>query len=208
MRNAVRRIKRSLRGCKFGLSLRLCLFEEEYSLDLFGYLIALPFMDRFLREPKNIMESWGIYAHERSVVLCWADHTKFIYLPWAWEHVSHEVRRPDGSWVPYVAEYEKDKEPDGKEVLSFPYTYVLKNGEKQEATAEVYVGRRTWVWRWFQWLGWPRMVCQSIDVRFDREIGERSGSWKGGCIGTGYEMRPNETAEQTLRRMELERVFD
>jgi len=42
---------------------------------------------------------------------------------------------------------------------------------------------------------------------FDREIGERSGSWKGGCIGCGWDMKPGETAEQTLRRMESERTF-
>jgi hypothetical protein len=45
-------------------------------------------------------------------------------------------------------------------------------------------------------------------VEFDREVGERSGTWKGGCIGCGYKMLPGETIAQAIRRMEAERVFD
>jgi hypothetical protein len=51
------------------------------------------------------------------------------------------------------------------------------------------------------------MVSTTLDVKFDDEVGERSGSWKGGTIGCSYEMLPNETPEQTLRRMEKEREF-
>jgi len=44
-------------------------------------------------------------------------------------------------------------------------------------------------------------------VKFSDEVGERTGSWKGGVIGTGSEMRPGESPEQCLRRMERERKF-
>lgn len=201
------RIRRSMRDCKLKPSFRLCLFEEEYCLDFFGFLIALPFMDRWHREPHEIMESWGLYYFETSLVFCFGRKSKHIYMPWMWYHCKAEVRRPDGSWVPYVGSYEHDKEPDGRETLQFPYRYVLKSGEVQEATATVYVERRTWRMKAFPWLPWPRKIRQSIDVAFDREIGERSGSWKGGCIGCGWDMKPGETAEQTLRRMESEREF-
>ena len=36
---ATYRIRRSLEGCHFKLSLGLCLFEGGYCLDLFGFLI-------------------------------------------------------------------------------------------------------------------------------------------------------------------------
>lgn len=62
-------------------------------------------------------------------------------------------------------------------------------------------------WRWFQWLPWPRMVKRSIDIRFDDEVGERTGSWKGGCIGWGFDWRHGETMLDALRRMEAERKF-
>jgi len=56
-------------------------------------------------------------------------------------------------------------------------------------------------------LGWPRWTKESIDVEFSGEVGERSGSWKGGCIGCSYDLRPDETMLCTLRRMEKEQSF-
>lgn len=207
MRSWKYRVKMSLRGCSLRPRLRLCLFEEEFCLDLFGFLIALPFMDRWRREPHEIMEAWGIYYFESSLVICFGRSSKYIYMPWMWDHCKTEVRRADGSWVPYVASYDEGKEPDGRELQTFSYRYTLRSGEVQEATATVHAERRTWKWRMFPWLPWPRKVRQDLDVHFDREMGERAGSWKGGCIGCGWDMQPSESMEQTLRRMEAERVF-
>lgn len=225
-----KRIRRSLRGCSFKPSFRLCLFEEGFCFDLFGFLIALPFLDRLAREPYELMESWGVYLNGvesqwkfDSIVLCWGDHTKFLHMPWEWKHIKHEVRRADGSWVPFVGGWEvgrdiknKDgqvvikggKEPDGREELSFPYRYVLRSGEIQERIATVHVERREWRRKWTYWFPFFAKRRQSIDVRFDNEVGERTGSWKGGVVGCGYTMLPNETPEMTLRRMEQERIFD
>lgn len=45
-------------------------------------------------------------------------------------------------------------------------------------------------------------------VEFDDEVGERTGSWKGGCTGCSYEWERNETMLSALRRMEATRKFD
>ena len=202
------RLKRSLEGCRFRLSFGLCLFEEGYSFDLFGFLIALPFLDRFAREPHEIMESWRVYYFERELWFCWGRHTKCVYMPWMLKHIKCEVMRPDGTWVPYVACYEHDKEPDGRWQESYPYSYTLRNGEVQNRIATVYVERREWRQKWIQWCPFFALKRKSIEVSFDDEVGERTGSWKGGTIGCGYEMLAGETAEQTLRRMEQERIFN
>lgn len=217
------RVKQSLRDCRAELSLRLCLFEEEFCLDLFGFLIALPFLDRWHREPHEIMESWGVYYHESSVVWCWGDYTKFFHMPWDYDHIKHEVMRPDGSWVPFVGSWETGepvkntdgkvvfegfKEPDGRWVGVYSYRYTLKSGEVQERTATVYVERREWRQKWLKWTPLFAKVRKSIDYTFSDEVGERAGSWKGGCISSGETMRKGETPEQTFRRMERERVFD
>ena len=47
------RITRSLEGCRFKLSLGLLMFEDGFSLDLFGFLIALPFLDRYVRTERD-----------------------------------------------------------------------------------------------------------------------------------------------------------
>lgn len=58
-------------------------------------------------------------------------------------------------------------------------------------------------WHWIE----DCMKWRGIDVDFDGEVGERTGSWKGGTVGCSYESRPGETPVQTLRRMERERRF-
>ena len=87
------------------------------------------------------------------------------------------------------------------------YTYVLKSGEVQKRKATIYADRMEWRWNALQWLPWPRLVRDSINVSFDGEVGEETGSRKGGTIGCGYTMKPGEKAIDTLRRMERERKF-
>jgi len=208
MRSFLERLKRSSRGCRLRPSIGLDLFEEGYCADFFGYLIPLPFLDRWHREPEEIVDRWGFYIHDKTIVFDWGDklHKRWRF-PWDLEHLKCEVMRPDGTWAKEVNSWE-DGEPDGRWEGKFPYRYVLRNGTVQEVTATVHVERREWRWRCAMWCPWTALVRQSIDIQFSGEVGERSGSWKGGCIGCGYEMLPGETAEQCLRRMEKERVFD
>jgi hypothetical protein len=105
-----------------------------------------------------------------------------INMPWQWKHQEHVIL----------------SEPE-----THPYTYILKNGTVQERTATIQVESRTWTRRWIPW----RKVSRYIDVRFSDEVGERSGSWKGGCIGCSYDLKDGETPLECLRRMERERKF-
>ncbi len=206
-RSFTKELRRSLRDCRPRASLKLCLFEDGYSLCIFGYFIPLLFLDRLVYQPDEIMHSWGFTLMDRSIGLWWGRKSKFISFPWDWKFIKHEVRRPDGSWVPYIAEYE-NKGSDGRWTETYPYRYVLQRGEIQERTATVFVERREWRWLWAKWLSWPSLKRQCIAVEFNDEVGERTGSWKGGCVGCGYDMKPGETPLDTLRRMERERVFD
>jgi hypothetical protein len=105
-----------------------------------------------------------------------------FHMPWAWKHRKHEVL----------------SQPE-----THPYTYTLRSGEVQHRTATIKSEQRTWT-RW--WIPFRR-VSRSIDIDFNSEVGERTGSWKGGVLGCGYEMKPGETPLHTLRRMEAERKF-
>ena len=180
-------------------------------MNFFGFLIALPFLDRWHREPYEIMESWGFYYdyHNASFVLCRGNKTKFIHMPWQYDHMDdkHMVQLEDGSWAPYRPSWRSNGE-DNRFTQKFPYTYTLKNGTVQNVTATVYVSRREWRRKCLWYIPLFAMKRQTLNVDFSDEIGERSGSWKGGCIGCGIDMKKGETAEQSLRRMERERVFD
>jgi hypothetical protein len=105
-----------------------------------------------------------------------------ISMPWEWRHRHHE-------------------ELTGPETHSYRYT--LRSGEVQERTATVKSERRVWTRWWFPW----KRDERSIWVEFNDEVGERTGSWKGGVLGCGYDMKPGETPLATLRRMEQEREF-
>lgn len=128
--------------------------------------------------------------------------------PFEWRHMRHDVRLPDGTWTEHIGSWERHKGDDGREVLTYPYRYALKSGEVQERTATVCVERRTWRPRSLRWTSLFEKEHVSIDVQFSDEVGERSGSWKGGCTGCGYSLLPSESPLDCLRRMERERVFN
>ena len=211
MSSTVYRIKRSLRGCRLRFALGLDLFEEEYCLNFFGFLIALPFLDRWHREPHEMMESWGFYYdyHNASFVLCRGNKTKFIHMPWQYDHLDnkHMVQLEDGTWEPHRSSWDPGGQ-DNRFIQEFEYKYVLKNNVTQLRLAKVYVSRREWRRKCLWYVPWFAMKRQSLNVEFSDEVGERTGSWKGGCIGCGIDMKKGETAEQALRRMERERIFD
>lgn len=110
------------------------------------------------------------------------DPSKAFYMPWAWRHREHKVL----------------SEPE-----THSYIYVLKSGKVQNRMATIKMEYR----RWTRWWIPHKLEKQTIDVTFDKEVGEKSGSWKGGCIGCGYDMKEGESPLDTLRRMEIERKF-
>lgn len=199
-----------------GFALDLCLFGDppHYSLNVRAFWvsvwISLPFLRRFAYDPSDMMDSWGFsYSSEDGALfLRWGARCKILTMPWReWRQVAHEVRREDGSWVPFVGSWEHDKAPDGRHVEQHPYRYLLRSGEKQEVTASVSVERRVRRLKWLRWTRLFQRVTYSIDVNFSDEVGEGRGSWKGGVLGCGWDLRPRETALQCLRRMEQERRF-
>lgn len=161
---------------------------------------------------------WGFWS---TWYLQWGRASKFVHMPWEWSWFRTSVVVPNGlGWVhelarPRVLDRQlpggigyvvlKQKLPHWQQVL--PYEYRLSSGEVQNVTATVSVSEMEWRWRWFLWAPLPRKVKRYIDVEFSGELGERTGSWKGGCTGCSHELLPNETPEESLRRMERTRKF-
>jgi hypothetical protein len=213
----------------FGLSLSLMNWEEDEDWSLHirlgwpNIFIKLPLPRR---KPKDdMMDQWGIAASPASwseVMVHWGEHTKIIHAPWSPTHYRSSILAPDGrSWITEISGHRIPRNavalgeaqcdwwrladvPHWKKEL--PYRYVLQSGEIQNCTATISVEEREWRWRWFPWLPIGK-VARSIDVAFSAEVGERAGSWKGGCIGCGYDLRHDETPEECLARMERERKF-
>jgi hypothetical protein len=147
-------------------------------------------------------------------VWCWGRRTYHLGLPWGLDWVRTSYLRKDGEWEHESKKHGVNKSfwDDSKwgDILwseTHPYTYVLKSGEVQERTAKIKIAEREWRPRWFKWTGLFKFVRKTIEVEFNGEVGERTGSWKGGTTGCGYEMLNGESALECLRRMERERSF-
>lgn len=140
-----------------------------------------------------------------TIFLGWGSWRRSIYMPWHWVFIRHSILMDDGSWRTLArGEWRK---PANAHTETHPYLYVLENGECQARTATI--GVEEWEHRrWFlKWTRFLSRVRRSITVKFNDEVGERTGSWKGGCVGCGYDIRPGERPIDTLRRMERERKF-
>jgi len=106
-----------------------------------------------------------------------------------------------------ISEFEERQAAQATVSQTYDYTYTRKNGEVQQRRATVYVERMTHLAKWYPIVPIKR-VSTDIWVNFNEEVGEGTGSWKGGTVGCGWSMKPTETPLECLRRMESERKFD
>jgi hypothetical protein len=185
----------------------------SFALGWGKFMIYLPFRTRL--EEGCDMPRYGFAVHDDTLWLYrggdYADgQCQNQWLAWNLPFFSYEF---DGHWIKNQ-QLEWVKMGDGLDSWRYrkdhaysethDYTYVLTSGEIQNRTALCTIERRKWHRRWFPWLTKER---QEIDIEFSDEVGERSGTWKGGTIGCGYEMLQGDTIESCLRRMERERKF-
>lgn len=200
--------------CNFGVTYSIgSYFSKWHQIH-----IALGFVQAFIKLPINSGRDecdnpeYGFMFHNNGFWIYYGLNKQWAWrLPWfehQWARTSYLLK--DGTW--------KHDTPNNKQPLDFsdgddiwrethPYTYRLNNGTIQNRTATIKVSEREWHRKWFAWLKFTAKKSKTIDVSFSDEIGERSGSWKGGTTGCGYEILPNETPLMCLKRMERERKF-
>lgn len=133
-------------------------------------------------------------------------------MPWQLKWVRTSFLRKDGTWEHETKGNHKNFwEEKWKDVIwnkTYDYKYILTSGEVQKIKATIKVEEMEWRMNWFKWTSFGNKISKTIDVTFNGEVGEEIGSWKGGTIGCGYNLLPNETPLQCLRRMEKERKFN
>jgi hypothetical protein len=122
----------------------------------------------------------------------WVRGYRSFNFPWAYTFHKRDVLWDKNKWGDKIA------------YKTYLYKYKLKSGETQIVNTTIYQEKMYWK-RWFG----LQIDCKNrIEVEFDSEVGERTGSWKGGTIGCSYEIKKGETAYQCLLRMEQERTFN
>lgn len=183
--------------------LHLCLIWGEF-------FIYLPFLKHGKGDECDGPQ-YGVYYFENQFWFWWGMKKKVVSMPWCPQWVRTSILLKDGSWEHEKKgerkDFWKDEWSEKKYTEVHSYDYRLNSGMVQNRIATVTVEEREWRWRWFTWFPFFGSICRAIVVDFSDEVGERSGSWKGGCMGCGYELKKGETPEQCLRRMERERKF-
>lgn len=191
--------------------------EINISLFFFMLTIKLPFKNKWTDECDA--PTWGVAYHNQTFWIYRGGKGNMnggqkwwtAYAPWSYQWVRTSNLRKDGTWEHEKKGDKKDFWKDEwKEIIWYethPYTYKLKDGTVQDRLATIKVEEREWRWHWFKWLPLTKKVRKTISIDFNAEVGEKTGSWKGGCTGCGYTLLPNETPLECLRRMERERKF-
>jgi hypothetical protein len=207
-------------GWHFDISYEKCGYFDNrprINLDLifFSLTIVLPFRNKWTDEcdaPK-----WGIAIHNNTVWIYrggkgnmsggnkwWTWDIPFITKDW----VRTSILLKDGTW-----EHEKPRHHKGfyneewkEKQKRWAYDYTDSyDGEIIPTT--IYVEEREWRPKGMRWTGLFATVRRTIDIHFSKEVGREKGSWKGGTVGCGYNLLPNEQPLDCLKRMEKERKF-
>lgn len=199
--------------------------EERLGIRLWNWFIKLGHVTFDMN--RDMWHSFGFCYSDSALHLRWGRRNKIIWMPWDWgANIRNEVMNEKGVLVlasdvregiarralikSGIAPHElfSIKIPDGRKMYEAPYVYTTRSGGVQNRIATFYVGEREWRWRIFHPFAiGPKKVHRSISVEFNESVGENIDSWKGGCFGCGYDMLPNESPLETLRRMERERKF-
>lgn len=161
---------------------------------------------------------YGISKHENHVSLYYGrqsgcsneDKTKGWFLPWGeWqiEYVSYhhadgtlhaKQHHVKGRIVESYDEMRKKKEELNK------LTVTVKDYDNQIIQAHLHIEERKWnkgrgSFAWLKYFVKP-MVRRVLQIEFDKEVGTRKGSWKGGLLGTSIDLEPGEESHQAFIR--------
>ena len=202
-------------GWQQGLGLGVKIFSQD-SYAHRSLWIGLVFIQFYIplgivRQEYEVGEepSWYFnFSREFGMIFHWGVWRKAFDWPFHRINLGWEYLGKDGKWHDkfHIKCFERENSLRKTEI--YPYRYILKSGMVQNVKA--IISKERWIRgrHILSRLGlWPSRISYCINVEFDGEVGERSGSWKGGCIGCLYDMLPGETPVQTLRRMEKERKF-
>ena len=154
---------------------------------------------------EDMERRYGFWCTPNTIFFHWGDKLKSWHFPFlSWEFISHEILDKQGEWTNAHGIYGDDRLSIAQSEVH-PYTYTLRSGKVQN------VGATCTMERWIhhrKWFPWSKRESVSLQVEFSAEVGEGTGSWKGGTVGCGYDILPGESMLDCLCRMKRERKFN
>lgn len=131
---------------------------------------------------------------------------KGFFLPWMeWRFIRRSFCGLDGEYLAhfadpklgFMAEYNFQQQMPQRHFAFTDY-----DGEPNVVATTI--EEREWHkgtggFRWLSWFVKPK-IRRSLDLAFDKEVGPKKGSWKGGTLGHGIDMLAGELHEDAFRR--------
>lgn len=200
-------LSRSRQGWDFGAGILIHANDTDRGdrmlcVKFWRYSAYIPLGITFYGVDINDEPQWSVFGSaEYGLWVRWSHRSRRFDWPGSVFTSTYEQQLPDGSWV---SVFDQAAVPYSE---THPYTYILKSGEVQSRNATISKRRHILARHWLHRIGWPTWSKESVNIKFDGEVGERAGSWKGGTIGCAYDLCPGETMLDSLRRMEREREF-
>ena len=192
--------------------------NAELHISMFGWhsMFRLPWkhkqMDWYREEKK-----YGLAVFEKTLYAYWGWHCKSWEFPFLTYGSAVRWDRYKGSTDAYF--YDSMLTASWE---THPYKMKYQGGCQNPTTwtydyTDPYDGAvvpcRFWVeemeWRpkWLKWTKKFAKVRRYIEVEFSQEMGSRKGTWKGGTLGCGYQILPDEHPMDCIKRMEREYKF-
>jgi len=167
--------------------------------------------------------AWGFNYHDNKIWIYIGGGGNFqggkkwktFTMPWDMTWVRTSTLMQDGNWFNETKK-NRIKWNSSNDIGSYNWLNANKWKETHEYTdkydntnvrATISVKELEWRPLFFKWTNLFSKSDRSIEVEFDKEVGKRKGSWKGGTVGCSYTLHKNETPLQCLKRMEKERDF-
>jgi len=203
----------------FDLSYEACgYFDNRPHINLalwWKLVFILPFRNKWTDE--CIPPKWGIAIHGNTFWIYrggkgnmnggnkwWTWDIPFFTKQW----VRTSILLKGGTWEHSTkGDHKEFYEEEWKSKQKMWYYDYTDSYDGTVVGAKIYVEEREWRPKWLTWTNKFAKVRRTIDIDFDKEVGSRKGSWKGGVVGCGYDLLPEEDPIDCIKRMEKERKF-
>lgn len=159
--------------------------------------------------------------------LCSGKHLRewtYKYLAKYCKPYNKETKNADFQTVPWFTHPIKDDPTDAtcfgeynnfsdvsSNIEVFKFFNYKDHYDGEVTVARVNIEERTWIrgkWKWLrsilQFIPGCKLVKRYMEIEFRDEVGSKKGSWKGGILGMGFDMKPNESLDECFARFQKE----
>ena len=143
---------------------------------------------------------------------CELNGNKSIYLDYNWkEHTYKQAEYFDDQGKLFRVESAGERLTDIRE-LTPKVKFLVEDEDGSEIVVETHLIKRTWSHgrKFFSFLKYfkKNLEVTTLEINFANEVGPDKGSWKGGLIGTGCKLLPEEVIQPGVHEAVFKRFCD